>query len=190
MIVALGGQPASGKSTIAKKILSQLGTYVMFDYGKLKGHFFKNANVVVFGIYGGDDETFQGTDKLSMAVQPDAINFIKNKAKLFPGANLFFEGDRLFTLSFLEVCRKSEDLKVFVLQADSAMLNRRYELRGGSQAESFLTGRRTKIMNILNAVNGCEVRQNDLSVQSEATAEEILSLLVLRRGPSSPQGKT
>lgn len=169
--------------------MKQLGTFVNFEYGKLRGHFFKAANVVVFGLYDGSEETFQGTDKLSMAVQPDAINFLKDRAKLFPGSNVFFEGDRLFTLSFLEACRKTDDLKVFVLQADSAMLNRRYELRGGSQAESFLAGRRTKIMNILNAVNGCEVRQNDLSVQSAATTEEILALLVLRKGPISRPDK-
>ena len=42
--VAIGGVPATGKTTLMKKILTKF-TYQNFKFGLLRGHFIKEKNV-------------------------------------------------------------------------------------------------------------------------------------------------
>jgi hypothetical protein len=94
-----------------------------------------------------EGETFAGTDRLSMAVQPIAQEFASETK-----ANLLFEGDRIFNQSFLEFCMKLPgiDLQVVYLKAPKSILEQRYKERGSDQSEQFLKGRETKYSNILS----------------------------------------
>ena len=93
--VAIGGVPATGKTTLMKKILTKF-TYQNFKFGLLRGHFIKEKNLVIMGIYNND--IFCGTDKLSMAVNKDFIKYVKLNKR-----NILFEGDRLFSLNNIKL---------------------------------------------------------------------------------------
>jgi hypothetical protein len=83
---------------------------------------------------------------MSMAVQPEAIKFL---ATLPAKSIVLYEGDRLFTASFLEDCLEKYDLEIVYLSTEKSVRLDRYKERGSEQSESWLQGRETKISNIL-----------------------------------------
>ena len=115
-VVAIFGEPGSGKSTLMRRVLCELG----FAKDTLKEDFklvpyHKHENKYVLGKY-EEGEVFAGTDRMSMAVQPEAIKFLDT---LPNDSVVFFEGDRLCTASFLEHCNNKFDLKMVYQQAKS-----------------------------------------------------------------------
>ena len=73
-LIAIGGEPAVGKTTIVTRVKDSYPDMKYFTYGLVKGYHSKSANLFIIGIYIGD--TFDGTDKLSMAAQPVFIQFM------------------------------------------------------------------------------------------------------------------
>jgi hypothetical protein len=139
--LAIGGEPATGKTTLIKHIFKDF-IFQNFSYGLLKGHYIKNYNLIIMGIYDCKG-VFQGTDRLSMAVNNDFCKFIKlNKY------NILFEGDRLFSLNNLILVNTIYDSKIIILQQDEITLKNRHLDRNDTQSEVFLKGRKTKISNI------------------------------------------
>ena len=140
-IFAIGGIPGTGKTTLVKNALDNLA--IDWEPAKpadlLDGVYSKSRNCYVFGKYAPwyDVEGYaQGTDKLSMAVQPKAIEFIAQT-----DASIIFEGDRLFTASLLETCLDLAD-------TESNDVEQRYKDRGSVQSDKFIRGRKTKYNNI------------------------------------------
>lgn len=125
-----------------------------FSYGLVNGtiHRHERATVLVLGCY-APEEPYPGTDRLSMAVMPDAIRLADLLAEDDPphgASRLLFEGDRLFSLKFVEHCSHlMTDSCFFVLEADAATLAARRAGRGDTKPDTFLSGRRTKYRNIL-----------------------------------------
>jgi len=147
-IWAIGGIPGTGKTTLIKKVIETLASdWVQArPIDLLDGIYSETLDTYVFGKYDPYYEVegyAQGTDKLSMAVQPKAIEFVKQTS-----SNIIFEGDRLFTASFLEecVCLDDATTKIIILEADN--IEKRYEERGSEQSEKFIQGRKTKYDNI------------------------------------------
>lgn len=174
-IVAVGGQPCSGKSTLMQLILSREKDRTSFKYGLLRGIYCNFSKFFVFGLY-PENETFGGTDRLSMAVQRDATSFLQGPMATGKD-NLIFEGDRLFNQSFLAVCAAQGELKTIVLTTTPEILKTRHSERGDSQSEIFLKGRVTKYANLLKAVPSITVRQNSTPEQQSAIATEIITFL-------------
>jgi dephospho-CoA kinase len=143
-VFAIGGEPGAGKTTLMKEIIKHYGVEPKYDAFKLVPYLQK-GNIYVLGKY-EEGEVFSGTDRMSMAVQPEAIKFL---ASLKPGATVFFEGDRLFTSSFLEDCLNKYDLKIIYLSTHKLVREERYKERGSNQNETWLQGRETKISNIM-----------------------------------------
>jgi len=138
--VAIGGVPATGKTTLMKNIISILKPKKKFKFGLLRGYM--QENISILGVYEPND-VFGGTDKLSMAVQKDYQKYI-DKIMI----NTIFEGDRLFTKNnLLDICKKYE-LKIIILENDKQTLKDRHIERGDNQSEKFKKGRATKINNI------------------------------------------
>jgi hypothetical protein len=139
------GQPACGKSTIMRAFLERVAPWQEVELTKLVPSLYnKGTDTHVLGRY-AKDEPFPGTDRYSMAVQPQAIEFIKNTK-----SNVVFEGDRLGTQSFLEFLADQPDTTfhiVHVSVADST-LESRHTSRGDSQSEIFKKGRETKVSNL------------------------------------------
>lgn len=144
-VIAIGGEPGSGKSTLMKEIINHYGVEPKYDAFKLVPYLQKE-NIYVLGKY-EEGEVFSGTDRMSMAVQPEAVKFL---ASLPTDSVVLFEGDRLFTASFLEHCMDKYDLRIIYLSTTKQIREERYKERGSNQNETWLQGRETKISNIMS----------------------------------------
>jgi uridine kinase len=143
-VIAIFGEPGSGKSTLMKRLLDEVGISreVKTDVKLVPYH--NKDNIYVLGKY-EEGEVFGGTDKMSMAVQPEAVKFLASRA---PNDIVLFEGDRLCTGSFLEECVDKYDTCIVYLQTTKETRNVRYAERGSNQDETWLKGRESKINNI------------------------------------------
>ena len=152
-VIAIGGNPGSGKSTLMKKILELIGASKDSKqlYELVPGHTAGplitayHPSIIVLGKYDEDVGVFGGTDKMSMAVMPKAMEFLKTK----PADVIIFEGDRLFAASFLEFCAEISDLSIIHLETTKDVREQRYRDRGSNQNKTWLEGRETKISNIM-----------------------------------------
>lgn len=145
-IVAVGGSPGTGKTTLFRKFMEGHTWERVEPKKMLPALYCKELDLFVLGKY-EEGETFAGTDRLSMAVQPIAQEFVTETT-----SNILFEGDRIFNQSFLEFCMglKDVDLQVVFLKAPKEVLQQRYADRGSDQSEQFLKGRETKYSNLLS----------------------------------------
>lgn len=144
-VIAIGGEPGSGKSTLMKEIIKHYSVEPKYDAFKLVPYLQKD-NIYILGKY-EEGEVFSGTDRMSMAVQPEAIKFLESLPK---DAIVLFEGDRLFTASFLEHCLDKYNLSIIYLSTTKQIREERYKERGSNQNETWLQGRETKISNIMS----------------------------------------
>lgn len=175
-VIALVGEPASGKSSIARQVLYRVGHGVPFKTKKIFGTVHNEKKLIVFGEY-RDGEKFGGTDRFSMAAQPEAEHYLGVLAFQNPDWTVFFEGDRLGNVSFLRICKSIGELRLFVLDAPDSELERRHKVRGDTQKEAFLKGRRTKIKNIVQAFPEYEILPNyDPTDFSNAASRIILAI--------------
>lgn len=143
-VVAIGGEPGSGKTTLMKRLVGHFAVQPKYSEVKLVPYL-QNDNIYILGKY-EDDQVFAGTDRMSMAVQPEAIKFL---ATLPADSVVLYEGDRLFTASFLEYCYNNYDLSIVYLSTKKMIRQARYEERGSTQDATWLQGRESKIANIL-----------------------------------------
>lgn len=141
--IAIGGMPGTGKTTLMRKFLGELPE--VKEFRKLvNGHEFDD--LIILGDYSKVDEVFAGTDRFSMAVQPEAEKFFLENEK-----NVVFEGDRIFNSKMLNFIQNNGyELLVLILEASDETLKERYKKRGSDQSEKFISGRRTKCENIKN----------------------------------------
>lgn len=147
-IVIVGGMPGTGKTTLMKQWMSKyrwmashkevklVPFYVVENLGK---------RIYVLGKY-EEGEVFGGTDRMSMAAQPEVIKFLDS---LSGDIVVVMEGDRLFTPSFLEHCSEKYTTRIFVLTAEKELLATRYADRGSNQDPTWLKGRESKVNGIL-----------------------------------------
>lgn len=165
-IIAIGGVPATGKTTLMRKIIKYYMPLKTFKYKLVRGLYNKNKNIYIIGIY--NDELFSGTDKLSMAVQPNFIEFL-SKIK---NSKVIFEGDRLFNQSLFDEI----ECKKIILQAEKNIINQRHIKRNDSQTEKFLKAKKTKIKNILEN-NDVLLYNNNTEDDSKIILNDIIKLL-------------
>lgn len=145
-LIAVGGSPGTGKTTLFRKFMEGKTWEKVEPKKMLPALYCKELDLYVLGKY-EDGETFAGTDRLSMAVQPIAQEFVKETK-----SNILFEGDRIFNQSFLEFSMGlgDTDLQVVFLTVPKDLLEQRYKDRGSDQSEVFLKGRATKYNNLLS----------------------------------------
>lgn len=145
-LIAVGGQPGTGKTTLFRKFMEDK-EWIQCEPAKLVSAMYNvKLDLYILGKY-EEGETFAGTDRLSMAVQPPLQEWIKSN-----NSNILFEGDRVFNQSFLEFSMglPDTDLQVVYLKAPNDVLKQRYADRGSDQSEKFLKGRETKYSNLLS----------------------------------------
>ena len=145
-IIAVGGQPGTGKTTLFRKYMEGKDWIVCEPAKLISAQYNTDRDLYILGKY-EEGETFAGTDRLSMAVQPPLQEWIASH-----NCNILFEGDRVFNQSFLEFCMglPNTDLQVVYLNAPKDLLEQRYKDRGSDQSEQFLRGRETKYSNLLS----------------------------------------
>ena len=164
MIIAIGGEPASGKTTIMKSIIKDYMPFKTFKYGLVRG--IKNNKINIVGIY--DKSLFSGTDKLSMAVQPHFLKFVEKCSNEV----ILFEGDRLFNQSLFD----KVDCEIIVIKANKEEVHKRHIQRKDTQTEKFIKAKRTKIENIIQK-NKVTIFSNDNNEEQEQIIKHIKTLI-------------
>jgi len=149
-IIALGGEPATGKTTLMFELIKKTDDWQIVKPEKLLDAMYsEKLKTYILGKYEKDGNTFQGTDRLSMAVQPDAVKFLKSAKDV----NVIFEGDRLFNSKFIDsIGEVTEDYKVLILKAKDSTLDQRHIDRKDDQDDKFKNSRKTKISNIMSSL--------------------------------------
>ena len=173
--VAIGGIPATGKTTLVKNILTLLNPKNMISFGLVRGYLSADKKTSILGLY-KPNETFAGTDKLSMAVQKDYDKFIEQKKY-----NILFEGDRLFTKNNLLYAVKNFETKIIILESDKDTIHKRHIERDDNQSDKFIKSRITKIANIIkepNLTSSITFHTLDTHTQSRELALEIKNFLI------------
>lgn len=147
-VVGLGGMPGTGKTTVMLEFLKITDDWKPVKATKLLDALYSESlDTYVLGKYSpyhAVDGVFQGTDKLAMNVQPEAISWFKSIK-----SNVVFEGDRLFTNGILMTALEvADDCQFYLLETNTNTLAQRYEDRGSDQSDKFISGRKTKYENI------------------------------------------
>lgn len=145
-LIAVGGSPGTGKTTLMRKFMEDKKWIECTPAKLVTAMYNEELDLYILGKY-AEGETFAGTDRLSMAVQPEVQNWIQTH-----NCNILFEGDRIFNQSFLEFAMglPDTDLQILFLSAPKNVLEQRYQDRGSDQSEQFLKGRETKYSNLLS----------------------------------------
>lgn len=143
-IIGIGGEPATGKTKLMRTLLATLSNAEEFSNGLCKGTMHPASGVIVLGTY--DETTFGGTDKLSMAAQPDTIDYLTHLRGSLESQDvtIWFEGDRFFNAKFIEAMKRISQLTMILLTANKQLLDERHFQRNDTQNETWLKGRRTK----------------------------------------------
>lgn len=148
--VALGGEPATGKTTLTRRLFRDIDDLAPIKYGLLRMQVSNAKKLYILGIYNFKlAMPFEGTDKLAMSVVVDARKFLKWANLHRNNYTVFFEGDRLFTQDFIDTCKQKGETKVYVLKCDPDVLEKRHAERNDEQDSSWLKGRATKLNNII-----------------------------------------
>lgn len=177
-IIAIGGVPTSGKTTLVRAMMQRIpGDRFDFKEGTVRGSKFAGNGedpwFIVLGVY-DNVGIFEGTDKLSMSVQPHVERFVRGCDN---DLVIIFEGDRLFNRKFLSFCDdfagKSNVLKI-VLSAPGTY-DARHEARGDTQSDTFLRGRDTKIKNIVAAFPECKTLNHTTPDDTTAHVDYMLT---------------
>lgn len=174
-VIAIGGEPGAGKTTLMNRIIKLTGVEPKYGEYKLVPYLQKD-NIYILGKY-EEGEVFSGTDRMSMAVQPEAIKFLASLPKY---SIILYEGDRLFTASFLEHCVNHYDTKIVYLKTDKSVRQDRYKERGSNQNETWLAGRETKVSNIMTNFTlmfNTETFSNNTLNEQESVFEYVKTIL-------------
>ena len=132
--ILICGPCGAGKTWVMKEFLSGLTTR-KFKLGRFLFH--ESENIIVVGKYEGS--TFEGSDRLSMAVMGDIkamLDYIKKVKK-----TALFEGDRFTNSKFIE----KADPAIIKITDDGA---KGRKLRGSNQTERHLKSISTRVRNI------------------------------------------
>lgn len=147
-VIYLLGIPGTGKTTVMREFMDRFNREWQPDrpielLDTMVNVTDDDIPVTILGKY-HEGEVFAGTDRLSMAVAPKAIEWISST----PMGVIVGEGDRLTNKAFFEAC--GDDLTIIHLTVSDAERKRRYEKRGSNQPESFIKTCRTKCKNIVD----------------------------------------
>jgi hypothetical protein len=180
-IIAIGGVPAVGKSSIMRRFMQSVDDWTSVEPEKLVScEYSHKLDLYVIGKYLNEPGMFPGGDMLSMAVQPQAIKFIQNSR-----SNVLFEGDRLFSQSFLEFLadQPMTDFKIAIITANVDTVGYRHHVRKDTQNEQFKRSRETKIDNVrsnMTLMGYTEVFTNETLADQTRIVQWLINELVVQ----------
>lgn len=179
-ILAVAGAPGVGKSTMMQQLLTHLGSHTRQRFGVLDYMQFESVNVL--GYY-EPGNLFGGTDRLSMSVQDNAIEYLNTLYQRDPHRALAFEGDRLCNGEFIRRAQEVGELRFVVLTcAEKTLVGRRVarsEQAGKEQNAVWLRGRESKVYRLSQDFPS-ERRGNNSPADSSAIAKDLYDWLMGR----------
>ncbi|MFZ9046886.1 MAG: P-loop-containing protein [Cyclobacteriaceae bacterium] len=174
----IAGAPGTGKTTIMKKVMEMYDGWEQNELAPLVQAMVADKAPTVIGIYGGD-EVFQGTDRLSMAVQPEFRKWVESS-----DVDILLEGDRLVSSSNIDfLIEKGYTVKVIVLDVSMDTRNKRYEERGSNQDPTWLASKETKVSKIASRMDmlmdgSLEILPHETPADTELLAQAIYNFFV------------
>ena len=148
-VLAIGGPPASGKTTLVKHIfnLANDWTTLVQPIKLLGGYYSRKLNTWIFGVYEDSVGTFQGTDKLSKAVPTQLVKFIRENSDR--PLNILFEGANVVTRKTLgEIIDCDVNFALLRLMVAKTLKERRHQARRDNQRDQFKMAKETQIENV------------------------------------------
>mgnify|MGYP003674441977 CR=1 FL=1 len=135
MNILIIGNCGVGKTWVMKNLIKQHNVNKLGKIGKFKFHY--NDKLMVIGKY--DNSTFEGSDKLSMAVMSD-ISFFRDWSVAKDGFTIA-EGDRFMNKRYID------NMQPIIIQIKGSGEEGRI-LRGSKQTERHLKAINTRVSNI------------------------------------------
>lgn len=167
------GEPGAGKSTLMRNLTAD---YTASPQTKPFAHtLYRKDTKLIAAQLGADHPTFPGTDKLSMGIQPQAIQFLRTQ----PAPIVLAEGDRLGNLKFLQAAYETHAVILVYCDIDPSEAFLRRAQRGTNQNPTWLKGRQTKVTNLWNAWQGIKLHLN----MTEPTTELVNAVKNIARLP-------
>ena len=176
----IGGVPCTGKTTLMKNIIKELGeTELGFSKNGFNCTWFNKGAGLIVGHY-PKNEMYGGTDKLKYNIINQFDKFILKQQKLYK--HILLEGDRFFISKHLEWLfhtYKNNQVKVYVLEANQVELDKRHLQRGDKQNKNWLLSRSTLINNLKGnpALDRLELRKVNSKVALTKVRNEILEII-------------
>lgn len=176
-VIAVIGEPGTGKTTLFREFMKGYAWENVEPVKLVSSMYSKELGLYVLGKY-EEGEVFAGTDRLSMAVAPAAVEFVENS-----NDNILFEGDRLTSSKFFDfvLSDPNTELNIIILTVPKPIMEERYKERGSNQSETFLRGRKTKIDNIrsnFDYMDHITVFENKNKEDQKKILDKIKSLLL------------
>ena len=174
MIIIIGGVPCSGKTTLMKTIISDLGLYELYEPTLLfKSQKYKD--ILVVGQY-PENETFGGTDRLSYSTINKFQEFINQEVKKHK--HILIEGDRFCQAKNLEFLLDEHDAMVYTLKIQPEEEKRRHVKRNDTQSEKWLKGRHSQISHLFTNFDLMwRLQARDTTNGIKKVKDEIMELL-------------
>lgn len=147
-IIGLIGEPASGKSTVFRKLIATLGEGTLQKENLIAYNVFPQEKIIIAGIY--DELVFSGTDRLSKGCGPKYREWLrsKNVDVEFDDWSFYFEGERFSNSKFFDYFRdECSNVVIYYLNADVATLDERNAKRS-NQNPTWRKGMATRMRNL------------------------------------------
>jgi len=150
-IIGFIGEPASGKSTVMREIISSFkGVGYVRKIGLIVYTFYHDDKAIVAGIY--DDQVFSGTDRLSKSCGPVYREWIKEMVDDpdFDDYTFYWEGERFSNNKFFDFFfQECPDPLIYYLEVNEEVLNERNQARS-QQNDTWRKGMKTRMNNLKN----------------------------------------
>jgi hypothetical protein len=147
-IIGIIGEPAAGKSTVMRNLISGLGSGTVEKEGLVAYTTFPESKTIVAGIY--DEQVFSGTDRLSKGCGPKYREWLaaKNADSSWDDWTFYWEGERFSNSKFFDFFfNECSGVQVNYLVAEDEVLNERNANRS-NQNPTWRKGMKTRMENL------------------------------------------
>lgn len=165
MIVAITGEPLTGKSYIAKKIIAQSSSWLRKKYKNVRFLMNQSQKIIVLGHYTTEGIT-QGIDALPLNCENDIITFIRLFKKLHEEYRFLIEGNRI-SENLLRYIKINNEIIIINLNVEIENIYARRLGRKINYSEAYINDTRQKISEIKRKMIYLEMKNDTINDSSK-----------------------